>query len=150
MLTLKNIKTFNGMDGVGFSASVYIDGKSVGEAIDEGRGGCISLRMSMADRKRVEQICYDEVNANRSTFPYLFDESNSEATPKIFEPEGAWLNHLVSLHDLEKRLKSWCKTKVVLKEGAEYFTIKMKYESRHEAALVAKYPNAEIVNKRFL
>ena len=40
-ITLKNVKIYAGLsqDSDAFTASVYVDGKKVGEAKDDGRGG---------------------------------------------------------------------------------------------------------------
>ena len=38
-LTLKNVKTFNGRQGIGCSADIYFDGKQCGTFLDEANGG---------------------------------------------------------------------------------------------------------------
>ena len=38
-LELKNIKTFNGRDGIGVSANIYFEGKQCGTFLDEANGG---------------------------------------------------------------------------------------------------------------
>ena len=38
-LQLKNIKTFNGRDGIGVSATIYFEGKQCGTFLDEANGG---------------------------------------------------------------------------------------------------------------
>jgi hypothetical protein len=44
-LTVKGIKTFRGMEGSGFNATLYEDGKSLGMVIDEGCGGSFLYRL---------------------------------------------------------------------------------------------------------
>lgn len=46
-----SMKTFNGREGEGYSATVTRDGKKVGEVVDEGNGGAPYLRLMHADRE---------------------------------------------------------------------------------------------------
>jgi hypothetical protein len=39
LLELKKIRTHRGMEGLGYNADMYADGKKVGEVLDEGCGG---------------------------------------------------------------------------------------------------------------
>ena len=39
-ITLKNLKTFDGKEGEGFSASIYLDNKKIGTVVDSAYGGC--------------------------------------------------------------------------------------------------------------
>jgi hypothetical protein len=41
-ITLRNVKTFNGNEGQGFSASMYVDGQPCCSVIDDANGGCYS------------------------------------------------------------------------------------------------------------
>ena len=43
-LIVKNIKTFNGHDGVGLDATLYFDGKKVCSVFDDARGGEVEYR----------------------------------------------------------------------------------------------------------
>lgn len=49
-ITLRNLKTFNGLEGQGFSATMYVDGVMTAEVIDDANGGCYNIR-ECYDRK---------------------------------------------------------------------------------------------------
>jgi len=48
-LTLKNIKTFNGNEGPGFSATLFIDGRKAGDVVDDANGGEYRYHVSGED-----------------------------------------------------------------------------------------------------
>lgn len=55
--TVKNIKSFEGREGLGFNASLYRDEKSIGMVIDSGNGGCY-------DYNRLDKGEYDILMAH--------------------------------------------------------------------------------------
>jgi len=44
--SLKNVKTFRGMEGQGFNATLYRDGQRIGTVDDAGQGGCLDFHFS--------------------------------------------------------------------------------------------------------
>ena len=54
-VTLKKIKTFEGMDGHGFNADVYFDEKLIAFAFDEGCGGDMFLRFHNPETKKLAE-----------------------------------------------------------------------------------------------
>lgn len=41
--TVKNIKTFRGMEGTGYNATLYLDGKKFAEVLDDAHGGEVNI-----------------------------------------------------------------------------------------------------------
>lgn len=50
MLEVKNVKTFQGMEGYGYNAALYLNGKRVAFVIDEGCGGTPHFQWEGKDR----------------------------------------------------------------------------------------------------
>ena len=44
--TMKNLKSWDSIDGVGWEASLYRDGTKLGRIKDEGNGGCLQISIS--------------------------------------------------------------------------------------------------------
>jgi len=49
--TVKNVKTFRGMEGEGYNATLYRDGKKVCEVIDDASGGEVNFQWADAFKK---------------------------------------------------------------------------------------------------
>ena len=61
---LKNVKTFKGIDGNGFNASIYMDNKKIGIVSDYGDGGEMDFNIT-------PQFCYAfEQKVKNSSFSY--------------------------------------------------------------------------------
>lgn len=54
-ITLRNLKTFNGLEGAGFSATMYVNGELTADVIDDANGGCYSIHVAY-DRKAQKQV----------------------------------------------------------------------------------------------
>ena len=54
-VTLKNLKTFNGLEGQGFSATMYVGGLLTADIIDDANGGCYNIHAAY-DRKAQKQV----------------------------------------------------------------------------------------------
>jgi hypothetical protein len=80
IITLKNVKTFRGMDGYGVNADVYIDGVLCFFALDEGCGGEMNLE-SYAHQYHNKPIFADRINAKIKEF-----ENYIKTLPELEEP----------------------------------------------------------------
>lgn len=89
-IALKAVKSFQTMDGVGFTSNVYIGNKKIGTAGDGGYGGEVELYIDREHRedysKRVKE--YYEKN------------------PAEFNGETWFINELYELWETEKTFKS--------------------------------------------
>lgn len=139
-ITLKSIKVHNDMseETACFSATVYVNGKKVGTAKNDGRGGCNDYWID-----------------KDISLKALFDWAEQE-TGETFESLDWYLYGLIDKWEQEKTFKRWCKTQTVfqLKGDAEgeYRTVKMPYSPQIVKAIKAKYGNelTEILNERFV
>ena len=77
-LAVKNIKTFNGHDGVGLDATLYFDGKKVCHVFDDARGGEVEYHWVGATRAEADAI-EAEVQAYVATLPTKFIACNLSA-----------------------------------------------------------------------
>lgn len=113
-ITLKNVKTFNGMEGQGFSATMYVDGKVCCDVIDDANGGCYHYNVAY-DRKAGARVAgaealLDKAHAFCKTLPLTpWPEScgggEGPDGSKGYQPDlDAFVSELVQQIDTEKRL----------------------------------------------
>lgn len=154
--TIGGIKCYPGHEGEScLAGNILRDGKKVGTWAEDTWGG--PHRFTFVD-KATEKAFNDAANAHPVSV-----EFNKEMREKHkVEPQGDNADLVVSTIaqeiDLEKRqlaqLKRWCKAKIILKmpdsNDGEYLTIRRLYKPELDSALLAKYPGAEIINKRFI
>lgn len=153
-VSVKNVKNTRGIEGNGFTCSVYIDGRRVCEAEDWGDGGCVFFRgASAADLALLKEAGKAYILANREKYDFMF--TNGELT-SLVEIEAWSIHHLIDKHFEDKQLRGWCRTKIVLAlpnlPAGQYATISTRYLNTpaQDATILAMNPGAEIVNKRFL
>jgi hypothetical protein len=79
--TVKNIKSFNGHEGIGYSATLYLDGKKFAEILDDANGG------------DVEVHCFDVENGKVSISTYI-DKEGIQHTLNV-TPNYALLHNYV-------------------------------------------------------
>lgn len=117
-VSLKAIKTFEGCEGTGFSANMYVDGKKIGSVTDSAYGGQMDF---FFDSKEGEKLFETRVKAYVDDYPeedwmYLRTlnagqyrkEKDAGALPmkKIdFEVEGTFISRLFQLSMYEKSYK---------------------------------------------
>ena len=95
----KNVKTMDGMEGVAFSASLYVDGKKAGNVIDDGNGGMVSVHITDPDAR----VKWDQ---------YLNCEHPTEDAR---DREETALNALFDIWEERKQIRSWMRTKVAMR-----------------------------------
>lgn len=150
-LEIKNLKTWNTHDGGGYQCSLWFDGVRIGDATDHGHGGCLDVtflpHVSVEIRELLDNAAWDILDEGDPKHcydqPFNANFPHGDRLSFLIEPK-------VNEFDLNKRLRTLCRTKVVLKEGEEYFTLKGKYNPIHKAAILAKYPKVTIVNEQFM
>ncbi len=154
MLELKNIKTFQGMEGSGYNATLYLNGKRVAFVIDEGCGGSPHFQWEGKDR--------DAKNANEQAVNTYIDALPPEKCPddaedweKTLYDENGYrkldlddvVGNMVDDYENARRLARQKKTSVPFThpgvEKGSYLV--MKHNGKVEeakAAILRKYPNA--------
>lgn len=93
--TVKNVKSFLGREGMGYSCSLYKDGKKIGTVTETADGGDVDLYL---DSKELEQELIDY--AGTFTFPSYDGTEQYPQTPQIF------LEGLVSEYETAKMCKN--------------------------------------------
>lgn len=116
---LKNVKTFQGKEGNGFSASVYLDGKRIGTVTDSAFGGEYDYDIPSDAQKKIS----DRIDGYRTAHPMLdglaiYEMPVEEVWKRCengtlpTEKDCSWdlfFYDIVQLHDAEKTYKKGVK-----------------------------------------
>lgn len=104
---LKNIKTFRGMEGIGFNLDLYINGVKCMFVINDANGGMYSYEHNI-DSKNPELI---------KTNIELLDDYINLLPPKVFDIEGE--KHILRYDFdmyIDEKLEEWEKQKEIKKQ----------------------------------
>lgn len=142
--TLKNLKTFEGHDGMGFNATLYRGSKRVAKLHDAADGGMMSIYWEDRQEPKV---------------PFTFvNWQKKECTINVFPEEAAlraflkdkvftcpytgenhpmdidiYLSELVDAHRNDKRLRKLCRDHIIVRtdksEDDEMYTFKLPYSA---------------------
>lgn len=141
--TVKNVKTFIGMEGQGFNATLYRDGKKVAFVIDDACGGCYNYSfVSLQEEKDYFAFC-------KALPPIDFQGSPLTMDGDIF------VSDLVSQYQQDKKLRSLCKTKTVVlmkdDQDGSFTVFAVKFTDEVKAFVEKKYGElvVEFVNQRY-
>lgn len=156
--TISRLKTFDGMQGQGFSLTLLRDGKTVAEVINNARGGAFIFRwVDIGARAIVKTVDFrDEpcefggtveeaaFYAYVLTLPkYKQDERLAYLTPDMV------VDQLVNAVRCERRLNRAFKTKIVFIEAGIPYTYPVRAGQNLELVMGAvkkHYPNAVMLN----
>lgn len=112
---LKKIKTFNGREGGGYEAEIYLGKKKVAHALNEGNGGCDFFHfINKEDEQPFVEFCkrWYQTSAAKAEFEKLTAHYGTDAgdygTSYAME---AWVSDFLDARETEKTLKRWSKTK---------------------------------------
>lgn len=139
---VKGVKTFVGMEGHGYNATLYRDGRQVAFVIDDASGG--PLQVEWKDPSE-EALLRDHA----ATLPPVTCEWTDSATglpatldmtPELFI-EGL-VNDAVLLRDVAKMTRG----KVTFARDGKLFTVKCEPTAANIAAVRAKNPGAVVLN----
>jgi hypothetical protein len=135
---VKNVTSFQGREGIGFEASVYLDGKKIGKVTDTANGGEIDFYLNAGEREKLDKFCL--------TLPKWGSEFGDE---EYNTDADIYISNIVNEFELNKKLKRWCRTKTVFKlasyKDGEYSTIKAKFDGKVKAYLLGKYSKKGLV-----
>ena len=94
--SVKNVKTFTGREGYGYSCSLFKDGKNIGTVTDTANGGEIDLYLNTIQEE-------DELRDYVNSLPSIkFDDMEIPQSPDMF------IGNLVGEFLDNKRLRSLC------------------------------------------
>lgn len=116
-LQLKAYKSFQGMDGYGFNANLYLNNKKVAFCYDAGNGGEAEIQWLDINNTKAVVETYKIVNEYYKKYPkYLFDSSDHGKVLELVED-------LIALMEVEKWFKN------MIKKGFK-FVVDIKYNKR--------------------
>lgn len=144
--SVKGIKSFRGMEGYGFNATLYRDGKKVCFVIDEATGG--NYLYEWVDRKE-ETILRDYCKS-------LPKEHYPEHDITIDVDADMFVNELVIEFENYTQFKRKCKTATLFTlktdEDGKYWSFKRTYCPDMKRFLQTKYGDQikEIINERYV
>jgi hypothetical protein len=157
--TATKIKTFEGMEGRGYNATLLRDGKPVAEVIDDASGGGTMFHWLDRDAKAVVRT------VNHKDEPHEYNGTVEEAMfvaycltlPKwtysgmtSFQSTDMVVDGLVNAVETERRLKRQFKTKLVFVDGGQEYSYGSKTKGVDPLTLVdglkRKRPTAVILN----
>jgi hypothetical protein len=108
--SLKGIKTFQGMDGVGLNATLMRDGKDVCTLIDEGCGGEMLFRWhDQMHGESKEMDLWDAFIAAEKAKMDATKKNEYGMTEKDYFDGAMWVNTRVDEIEAKKRIKRLCK-----------------------------------------
>lgn len=139
-LEIKSLKTFRGMEGSGYNASVYSNGKKVFDVIDDATGGELMIDAIGEAGKKAEA----ELKALCATLPK--DESYGVAIDITVD---IYLDDLINEYNLQKKLAR-CRAKATpfrLPGDSEdgYRTINTPDVAKAKAFLDKKFPGGYVL-----
>lgn len=130
-VTLRNLKTFNGLEGQGFSAFMYVGGLLTAGVIDDANGGCYTLHIGHKAGKPVEgaDARLKQVEAFIKTLPetpWPEDFGASDSTGYAVDLDD-YLSQIVDHMETKKKLARVRKTKLLFRlstdRAEEYRTL---------------------------
>jgi hypothetical protein len=152
--SVKNVKSFVGMEGYGFNCTLYRNGKKVGICIDDASGGGMHpIRWDQKVNAKEEQRL---LNKHVASLPKVKSDLGDK-TMTLTIDEGWFVEELVSQYEKEReirKVKRQCETKTLfrtadMKEGV-YSYFRVPYSEKLKAHIINKYGEAvEIFNEVF-
>lgn len=109
---LKKVKTFNGMEGGGYEAEIYLGKKKIAHAFNEGSGGCDHIHfVDRADRAPFEAFVVAWFETSDAKALWYGGDLNPAPDDKM----EAWIDSIVDRMEEEKWLKRNSKNKTLFR-----------------------------------
>ena len=139
--TVQGVKTWRTDEGGGYQATLLVEGVKAATVTEEGNGGCLRWAVLNLDAVRTFAVSCGLDPAGLSVARIPCDTAMDIAVAE-----------LVDRYEETKRLQRWCRTMTVFTvpgdKAGSYRTIKAPYSATIKAHIVAKYPEAVILNER--
>lgn len=131
MLTVKNVKTFQGNEGTGYTCTLYWNNKKAGTATDDAWGGPL-------------QVWWDKSAPTQDILAWAKQHPAAKDATHV-DPIDFVIEELVSEFETHKRLKRHAKTKTLFRlngdKPGEWRIIPKPFTSSIQSALFNKYPH---------
>ena len=149
-ITLKNVKIYAGLseETIAFNASVYIDGKKVGEAKNAGHGGANDVDVRDSEGRWHRDLLKEmETECAKHTWAYDNETHNHNL--------DSYIGELVDNVQEQRDLKRKCRTQTLFRipdevyEDGEYHVMKRKYDDTVKSYLLKSHGDKiDILNER--
>lgn len=145
--SVRNVKTFRGMEGEGFNATLYREGRRIAFVIDDASGGDIQIQWTNRCTRDVEEKPLLDF---LKTLPKeKWEDQEYDVTPDVF------IATLVDQSQIEKRLKQLFEKKTLFRlredstEDDNWRVIERPFSPAIKSALFKKYGNrlGQILNE---
>lgn len=150
ILTLKNLKTWDSEDGGGHSCTVYVDGQRAFTAENEGWGGP-NLYTPIG---KGGQALLDAAEAWAKAQPEITFTVEGNQSYTIENSLDLTIGTLISAALVEKRERQLCRNKTIFTvpgdPAGQYRTFNCPYDGRVKKEVYRRYPNATIINERYV
>jgi hypothetical protein len=123
-LTVKNLQTCQGNEGYAYSCTLYLDGKKVGTARDDGNGGMVFVEFW----KKVGGQVKRDVEAEKKVLAYVEEQPDVDMGERPGKPGEKWMmkadlewvvGQVVEDAIEERQHKTWCRTKVCFRVAGQ-------------------------------
>lgn len=144
-IEIKNLKhsAFASQETHCFAASLYVDGKKIGEVGNDGHGGADYFHGDQAAYRVADKWC-------RENLPKWGSEFSPEKGDTMETDIEIVVGNLVNDALVLKEMKRLMKGKIVMVDGGQLLTAKIRAPLKIDAAMIAKaremYPSATILN----
>lgn len=137
-LEVKNVKSFIGREGYGYSCSLYIDGVKSAVILEDASGGPTDVYQTF-DEEKLQHF-----------------QKVAETHPDYYSPEGFnsenWAIVVAGLVDRYQAVKKEAKGRFVIEKNGEIFFVKYKgkkyskeYHNKFEEAIKRDYPGYKML-----
>ena len=135
---VKNVKSFQGLEGYGYECSLYKDGKKVGTVTDTAGGGMVDFYLDKGEKEILDAHCM--------TLP----KWGSEYGDNEYDTDcDIFLGSLVEDFDRQKQYRKWCRKSTVFRidgdKKGNFRTLPHHYTTQMKFQLEVKYKGKGLV-----
>jgi hypothetical protein len=151
--SVKNVKSFMGMEGYGFNCSLYRNGKKVGFCIDDASGG--DMHPIQWDRNIDWKEEQRLLNAHVKSLPKVKSSFGNGKEMELTIDEGWFVTELVNKWELDRdirKMKKQCSAKTLFRHSnckrGSYMILGSPYSDEVKARLIREHgKDVEIFNE---
>lgn len=150
-LAIAAVKQFEGTDGYGLNADLFLDGKRVAFLLDEGSGGEFMTRYTARETEKVVDDYINSLNLPAKIVPLAEGETDGKQITLEQDLESL-VNETCDQMANEKRYKRLLKTSVIWRNGTlaagEFFVLKHNGKpDETKVRIKKKYNDATFLNE---
>lgn len=135
--TVRSVKEWKAREGLGWQATLLVDGVPVAQVTEDGNGGPLRWEVADADRLRPWATAHGVTLGHRGQ-------------PPCDSPLDQRMWSLIDAHANDRRLRRYCKTHLCFTTPGtgpdQYFRVKAADTPANRAAVLARHPQAVFLN----